>query len=275
MENFVSGCTSAPVSIWSSWAVRASARARIREPWTWDAHPEPGSTWRARPAGNRSASRLGTALRLPHGSEAWTCARARSPRSRRSSPGIVSLITFWDVLEHVRDPREELQIARRLLRRGGVIAATMPNVEGWYPRVTYRRDRTRSRPVGVSRATVHLYDFSPATLGRLLQATPLPISAFGRTRRPSGTTDGRASRLKAGRRVARPGTSSGVRSSQTRRLPSRATRRPRECPVRSRPFRTLVVSSFRGTRLVGPPIAVYVRRRAKGGQARRARAHLR
>src|SRR5207244_3751245 len=79
------------------------------------------------------------------------------------------LITFWDVLEHLPDPRRELALARRLLAPGGAIAATMPNVDGLYPRLTYR---LLARPAGVweyPELPVHLYDFSPATIGRLLK----------------------------------------------------------------------------------------------------------
>ena len=84
-------------------------------------------------------------------------------------PASFSLITFWDVLEHLRDPRAELALARRLLRPGGAIAATMPNVDGLYPRVTYR---LIARPTGrweYPELPVHLYDFSPATITRLLE----------------------------------------------------------------------------------------------------------
>jgi SAM-dependent methyltransferase len=77
-------------------------------------------------------------------------------------------VTFWDVLEHVRDPRDELALARELLRPGGVIAATMPNVSGLYPRCTYR---LIARPTGrweYPELPVHLYDFDPRTITRLL-----------------------------------------------------------------------------------------------------------
>jgi len=79
------------------------------------------------------------------------------------------LITFWDVLEHLPDPRHELAIAARLLAPGGVVAATFPNVEGWYPRLTYH---LLARATGVwehPELPVHLYDFAPSTARRLLE----------------------------------------------------------------------------------------------------------
>jgi SAM-dependent methyltransferase len=78
-------------------------------------------------------------------------------------PGSFSLITFWDVLEHLRDPREELALARRLLAPGGTLAATMPNVAGLYPQTTLR---LLARPTGAweyPELPVHLYDFSTRT----------------------------------------------------------------------------------------------------------------
>ena len=82
--------------------------------------------------------------------------------------GGYSLITFWDVLEHLRDPRRELALALGLLRPGGVVAATLPNVAGWYPQATYRLIARRTGRWEYPELPVHLYDFSPVTLRRLL-----------------------------------------------------------------------------------------------------------
>lgn len=79
------------------------------------------------------------------------------------------LITFWDVLEHLRDPRQELALAAGLLAPGGVLAATFPNVEGLYPRATYRLLAGATGRWEYPELPVHLYDFSPATARRLLE----------------------------------------------------------------------------------------------------------
>lgn len=84
-------------------------------------------------------------------------------------PQSFSLITFWDVLEHLRDPREELVLARRLLAPGGTLAATMPNVAGLFPQTTLR---LIARPTGAweyPELPVHLYDFSARTSALLLR----------------------------------------------------------------------------------------------------------
>jgi SAM-dependent methyltransferase len=79
------------------------------------------------------------------------------------------LITFWDVLEHLRDPRHELDLAQRLLAPGGRVAATFPNVEGLYPRLTYRLLARRTGVWEYPELPVHLYDFAPRTARRLFE----------------------------------------------------------------------------------------------------------
>ena len=81
------------------------------------------------------------------------------------------LITFWDVLEHLPDPRDELRLARRLLAPGGKIAATLPNIEGLYPRLTYRLLARRTGVWEYPELPVHLYDFAPDTARRLFDGT--------------------------------------------------------------------------------------------------------
>jgi SAM-dependent methyltransferase len=78
------------------------------------------------------------------------------------------LITFWDVLEHLPDPRHELRMARSLLTPNGMIAATFPNVEGLYPQLTYRLFAARTGVWEYPELPVHLYDFAPRTARELL-----------------------------------------------------------------------------------------------------------
>jgi SAM-dependent methyltransferase len=85
------------------------------------------------------------------------------------------LITFWDVLEHLRDPLAELAQARALLAPGGTLAATFPNVEGWFPRLTHRLLAGR----GIwehPELPVHLYDFSPVTAAAMFRRSGLEPS---------------------------------------------------------------------------------------------------
>ncbi len=78
------------------------------------------------------------------------------------------LITFWDVLEHLPDPRHELRLARGLLAPGGHVAMTFPNVDGLYPRLTRRLFARRTGVWEYPELPVHLYDFSPRTARALL-----------------------------------------------------------------------------------------------------------
>ncbi|MCK9248624.1 MAG: class I SAM-dependent methyltransferase [Solirubrobacteraceae bacterium] len=84
--------------------------------------------------------------------------------------GGFDLVTFWDVLEHLRDPRHEIGLARRLLRPGGHLAASMPNVEGWYPRASRRLLAGRTGVWEYPELPVHLYDFAPRTITSVLEA---------------------------------------------------------------------------------------------------------
>jgi SAM-dependent methyltransferase len=87
------------------------------------------------------------------------------------------LITFWDVLEHLHDPRTELSLARDLLAPGGRVAATFPNVEGLYPRLTYRLFARRTGVWEYPELPVHLYDFAPGTARRLLAGGGFVVEA--------------------------------------------------------------------------------------------------
>lgn len=85
------------------------------------------------------------------------------------------LIAFWDTLEHLRDPLHELGLARELLAPGGAVAISCPNVAGLYPRVTYR---LFARTLGVwehPELPLHMYDFSPKTLERVLARAGLRV----------------------------------------------------------------------------------------------------
>jgi SAM-dependent methyltransferase len=88
------------------------------------------------------------------------------------------LITFWDVLEHLPDPRHELHLALGLLRPGGHLAATFPNVEGLYPRLTYRLFARRTGVWEYPELPVHFYDFSPVTARRLLERLGYEVEAI-------------------------------------------------------------------------------------------------
>ena len=70
-------------------------------------------------------------------------------------------ITMWDVIEHLQDPRAYLQTAARLLRPGGLLSITTPNIRS----LAYFLLGPAWRPVGPND---HLYYFAPRSLARLL-----------------------------------------------------------------------------------------------------------
>ena len=88
-------------------------------------------------------------------------------------PHSFTLITFWDVLEHLTEPRAALEQAAGLLAPGGVIAVTFPNVAGLYPQATLRLLARRTGVWEHPEVPAHLYDLSPSTAVGLLRRAGL------------------------------------------------------------------------------------------------------
>ncbi len=73
------------------------------------------------------------------------------------------VVTLWDVLEHLADPRATLRRIRELLNDGGLVAVSLPNVAGLKARALGLRWRYYRREFG------HVSHFSPETLAILLE----------------------------------------------------------------------------------------------------------
>ena len=78
-------------------------------------------------------------------------------------------VTLWDVIEHVRDPLATCGMRRvaRLVRPGGTVGLLTPNLDGLYPKASYKVARLVGgwpcvEPPG------HLFQFSTHTLTDLL-----------------------------------------------------------------------------------------------------------
>ncbi len=89
-------------------------------------------------------------------------------------PASFDVLTLWDVIEHVPDPAETLRLAQRLLRPGGVLALSTPNLGGLFPQL--------SQPIGRwtgywthPEPPAHLYQFSKKTVVRLLEVTGFAV----------------------------------------------------------------------------------------------------
>lgn len=82
-------------------------------------------------------------------------------------------ITFWDVLEHLPDPRAELGRARQRLRPGGVVGISLPNVAGLKSRLKGDGWRYYHPSMG------HISHFAPGTLAWLLRQAEFEVIAVG------------------------------------------------------------------------------------------------
>lgn len=77
--------------------------------------------------------------------------------------GSLDVITLFDVIEHLPDPKGELIALRRLLKPGGVLLMSTPDIDGLFPRLSYLVAETidywpHPEPPH------HLYQFSARTL---------------------------------------------------------------------------------------------------------------
>ena len=89
--------------------------------------------------------------------------------SLRDYPGrdeSVDAITMWDYLEHSPDPLGDLKICRSLLKKGGVILLSIPNVDSWSYRLLGKKW------IGFKNIE-HLYFFSRHTMAQLARQAGL------------------------------------------------------------------------------------------------------
>lgn len=74
------------------------------------------------------------------------------------------VITMWDVLEHLHQPRPALERVRRLLRTGGILIVRVPNLSAWDARLWGRYWAGLDQPR-------HIFIPDEAALQRLLSET--------------------------------------------------------------------------------------------------------
>lgn len=71
------------------------------------------------------------------------------------------VVTMWDVIEHLTDPAAELANVHRVLKPGGIFAIHTIDIESLFARVMGKRWPWLME--------MHLYYFSPDTLGKMLE----------------------------------------------------------------------------------------------------------
>lgn len=109
--------------------------------------------------------------RRASGGEVVECELEKSGLERES----FDVITFWDVLEHVSDPRVVLQQVHGLLKPGGIVALSTHLVDSAAARLAGRR-----YPFFMD---MHMVHFSRATLKRLLRESGFTVVAWQRHHR--------------------------------------------------------------------------------------------
>jgi SAM-dependent methyltransferase len=75
--------------------------------------------------------------------------------------GYFDVVTMWDVIEHLTDPASEISQVHKVLKPGGLFAVHTIDIESTMARLMGRRWPWLME--------MHLYYFSPRTLGRLLE----------------------------------------------------------------------------------------------------------
>jgi 2-polyprenyl-3-methyl-5-hydroxy-6-metoxy-1,4-benzoquinol methylase len=84
-------------------------------------------------------------------------------------PNTYDLITLWDVIEHVPDPKAYVARVAELLKPGGVFALATPDIDSLPARLTGKRW------VGYKLSEEHVYYFAPRTLKRLLNDAGMDV----------------------------------------------------------------------------------------------------
>ncbi|HET9494043.1 MAG TPA: class I SAM-dependent methyltransferase, partial [Chloroflexia bacterium] len=104
------------------------------------------------------------------------------------------VVTLWDVIEHVPSPTEYMASVARLVRPGGVIGITTPNIRS----VSYWALGPRWSAVGPNS---HIYYFTPDTLKRLLEKSGFRLSSMHTMITPVSRLDPLPADLQLGRRL--------------------------------------------------------------------------
>jgi O-antigen biosynthesis protein len=93
------------------------------------------------------------------------------------------VIVFADVLEHLRDPRSTLTASKALLREGGFVVASIPNIAHGAIRLSLLLGTFHYQPLGIMDDT-HLRFFTRKTVEALFEECGFAIETLERTALP-------------------------------------------------------------------------------------------
>jgi 2-polyprenyl-3-methyl-5-hydroxy-6-metoxy-1,4-benzoquinol methylase len=101
-------------------------------------------------------------------------------RDAGHADALFDVITLFDVIEHLSDPVAEIAAVRRLLKPGGVLLQSTPDIDGLFPRLSYKVAKLvdywpHPEPPW------HLYQFSRATLSAMTEQAGYRITRADRT----------------------------------------------------------------------------------------------
>jgi 2-polyprenyl-3-methyl-5-hydroxy-6-metoxy-1,4-benzoquinol methylase len=108
------------------------------------------------------------------------------------APHSFDVVTMWDVIEHVPDPRRTLQLISRIVAPGGLLVLKTPDADGLFPRWSLMlaarlRYWRHAEPPG------HLFQFSTRTLSAMAEAAGFEVLARHSQRIPVTYSFGPAS----------------------------------------------------------------------------------
>jgi 2-polyprenyl-3-methyl-5-hydroxy-6-metoxy-1,4-benzoquinol methylase len=94
--------------------------------------------------------------------------------------GPFDVIMFADVLEHLPNPTETLELALKGLKEDGVVLASVPNVAHWTVRANLLLGRFNYAPAGIMDAT-HLRWFTARTFGEFFRRLRMGVVTMRQT----------------------------------------------------------------------------------------------
>ena len=101
-------------------------------------------------------------------------------RTAGYDPASFDVITLFDVIEHLPDPRRELEALLPLLKPGGMLLQSTPDIDGLFPRLSYPLAKSLDywpHP----EPPHHLYQFSAKTLTALTKAAGYHVTRADQT----------------------------------------------------------------------------------------------